>query len=122
MSTPTVSAGSDTAPDPDLLAARERALAESGWGQGFRLWQPRNPVFWVLLLGIAAGVVTAVQFASQVAPLYPVAVAVGVVAFTLYGGAWWLFLRLHDRSVSRSHRGVRQSHWTGAGPRAGRPP
>lgn len=102
MSTPTVSAGSDTAPDPDLLAARERALAESGWGQGFRLWQPRNPVFWVLLLGIAAGVVTAVQFASQVATLYPVAVAVGVVAFTLYGGAWWLFLRLHDRSVSRS--------------------
>ncbi|WP_194861561.1 PrsW family intramembrane metalloprotease, partial [Dietzia sp. SYD-A1] len=102
MSTPTVSASSDTAPDPDLLAARDRALEESGWGQGFRLWQPRNPAFWVLLLGIAAGVVSLVQIASQAARLYPVAVAVGAVAFALYGGAWWLFLRLHDRSIPRS--------------------
>lgn len=101
MSTTTVSPGNDTAPDAALIAARDHALAESGWGQGFRLVQPRNPSFWVFLLGVVAGVATVVQIASQAAALYPVAVAAGVLAFTLYGVVWWVFLRLHDRSVSR---------------------
>ncbi|CRK50918.1 conserved membrane hypothetical protein [Rhodococcus sp. RD6.2] len=87
----------DTDPSDDLLAAQVRALDESGWGAGFRLFQPRNPAFWVLAVGLVAGLATAIPIVTHSAALYGTALAVGVVGFAIYAIPWWIFLHHHDR-------------------------
>lgn len=87
----------DTNPASDLLAAQAQALDDSGWGVRFRLFQPHNPAFWVLLVGLVAGIATAIPIITTSADLYSTALAAGVVAFTVYAVPWWIFLHHHDR-------------------------
>jgi len=87
----------DTDATPDLLAAQARALDESGWGVRFRLFQPRNPAFWILVVGLVAGIATLIPVVTMSASLYSTALAAGVVAFAIYAVPWWIFLHHHDR-------------------------
>lgn len=89
-------------PDHDeLLAAREHAIEESGWGLDFKLVQPHNLAFWVYSILVVAGVLLTVKF--YVTPgvrAYDRSFGFGVIAFALYTVPFWLFLRHEDRFTS----------------------
>ena len=46
---------------PESKQRQREVLRHSGWGVPFRIFQPRNLCFWVLLLGYAGGVTVALQ-------------------------------------------------------------
>lgn len=83
-----------TSPD---RAAQRAAIAESGWGQPFRLVQPHNLAYWVYLLGIAGGAVGMWHFFGPGAGLYAPALTGGAVLFGIYLVPWLLLLRSHNR-------------------------
>lgn len=81
----------------DLDRAREIALDLSGWGRGFRFYQPRNFAFWGYLVLVATGVVA---FASQLAREYNAygqALGLAVTLFGVYAALFWWFTVRIDR-------------------------
>ncbi len=67
------------APTPAEIQDRQDALAESGWGQPFRFFQPRNLCFWVYMVLVVWG---AINIWGQVSPLsgfYGQAIVSGII-------------------------------------------
>jgi RsiW-degrading membrane proteinase PrsW (M82 family) len=80
-----------------LSEDRRRAIEQSGWGEEFRLVQPRNLAFWVYcLLAVVGGVVVSGQV-SIAAAAYSGALISGIVAFGLLGVAYVWFIHYEDR-------------------------
>jgi RsiW-degrading membrane proteinase PrsW (M82 family) len=79
-------------------------LRHSGWGVPFRIFQPRNLCFWVLLLGYAGGVTVALQSIRPTAPAYSSALDYGVVLFAIYAVPWWLYLSHLNRYTTVPHK------------------
>jgi RsiW-degrading membrane proteinase PrsW (M82 family) len=83
--------------DTGLIAAQQQAIAESGWGERFRFFQPRNAVFWLYLWAVAAGISRTVSFYRPDIGSFGGALAGGGAVFLVYGGLWLLFLGAVDR-------------------------
>ncbi|GAA4361794.1 PrsW family intramembrane metalloprotease [Angustibacter luteus] len=71
MSTTTAVSGNAAASDgQELLARREAAIQESGWGARFHLFQPRNLCLWVYLLLLAMGARQLYEVAAPTAAVF----------------------------------------------------
>ncbi|WP_432994575.1 PrsW family intramembrane metalloprotease [Dactylosporangium sp. CA-233914] len=86
---------------PDARRAQLAAIEESGWGQPFRLVQPRNAAFWVYLFGVVVGAVNMLRFFGRGAGFYTPALAGGVLLFGLYLVPWLLLLRWNNRYTAQ---------------------
>jgi RsiW-degrading membrane proteinase PrsW (M82 family) len=91
-------------PQPESKQRQLEVLRHSGWGVPFRIVQPRNLCFWVLLLGYAGGVTVALQFIRPTAPSYSAALGYGVVLFAIYAVPWWLYLSHLNRYTTVPHK------------------
>jgi protease PrsW len=80
-----------------LAVERSRAIDQSGWGEDFRLVQPRNLAFWVYCALVIAGAYVLSGQISIAAAAYSGALASGIVAFGLLAIAYLLFIRYEDR-------------------------
>lgn len=92
---------------PIVSDAKQRqleALNHSGWGVPFRIFQPRNLCFWVLILGYVGGVTTLVHYIRPEAGAYSVAIGFGVALFAIYAVPWWLYLSHLNRYVTVPHK------------------
>ena len=82
-------------------SAAERRQAEalevSGWGERFTFVQPHNLCFWVYLWLMAVGLFQAWSYFQPKIGFYAEAFAISAVLCTLFGAAWWLWLRHIDR-------------------------
>jgi RsiW-degrading membrane proteinase PrsW (M82 family) len=76
---------------------RRRAIEQSGWGEEFRLRQPRNLAFWVYCLLVAVGAVVLSGQISIAAAAYSGALISGVIAFGLLAVAYLWFIHYEDR-------------------------
>jgi protease PrsW len=76
---------------------RRQAIEQSGWGEEFRLYQPRNLAFWVycLLVLVGAGVLSG-QI-SIAAAAYSGALVSGVIAFGVLAVVYLRFIHGADR-------------------------
>jgi RsiW-degrading membrane proteinase PrsW (M82 family) len=85
----------------DVSARAERRQAEalevSGWGERFTFVQPHNLCFWVYLWLMAVGLFQAWSYFHPKIGFYAEAFAISAVLCTLFGAAWWLWLRHIDR-------------------------
>lgn len=81
----------------DLLQRQQLAIEDSGWGERFRLVQPRNLGFWVFSVLMFAGVVQTIQYFTPDVKAYSSALTFAVVAYGLYTIPFWWFLRHNDR-------------------------
>ncbi|WP_375484793.1 PrsW family intramembrane metalloprotease [uncultured Jatrophihabitans sp.] len=95
---------SSAAPAVDARRERDKALTHSGWGMPFRLTQPRNLCWYVLLLGWVGGVGVALSFIQPTAAVYSTALTIGIVGCALYGIPWWLYLNHLNRLAIVPHR------------------
>jgi RsiW-degrading membrane proteinase PrsW (M82 family) len=85
----------------ELIANRERAIEESGWGLDFTFVQPHNLAFWVYSILVAAGTLLSIKFyVTPGVKAYDRSFAFGAIAFALYTVPFWLFLRHEDRFTS----------------------
>src|SRR5262249_34916341 len=80
-----------------LAAERRRAIDQSGWGEDFRLVQPRNLAFWVYCALVVAGAYVLFGQVSIAAAAYSGALVSGIVAFGLLAIAYLWFIRYEDR-------------------------
>jgi RsiW-degrading membrane proteinase PrsW (M82 family) len=80
-----------------LADARRRAIEQSGWGEDFRLLQPRNLAFWVYCLLVLVGAVVLSGQISIAAAAYSGALISGIVAFGLLAVAYVWFIHYEDR-------------------------
>jgi protease PrsW len=80
-----------------LAVNRRRAIAQSGWGEDFRLVQPHNLAFWVYCLLVVAGAVVLSGQISIAAAAYSGALTSGIVSFGLLAVAYAWFIRYEDR-------------------------
>ena len=78
------------------LEGRKRALALSGWGQPFRLWQPHNLCFWVYVVLCGVGVAGLLDYFGPGSGLVGSGLAAGALATALYGLIFLAFLRVTD--------------------------
>lgn len=87
--------------DADARAAAQRAvIAESGWGARFRVIQPRNFTFWVMVFLFIYGAPLTIKGFSTAADAYTESFAQGAAWFMLFAlGFLWFFARL-DRYSS----------------------
>jgi RsiW-degrading membrane proteinase PrsW (M82 family) len=76
---------------------RRRAIAQSGWGEEFRLFQPHNLAFWVYCLLVVAGALVLLGQVSIALAAYSGALVSGIVVFGLLAAAYRGFLRHTDR-------------------------
>lgn len=91
------------APAPDDLRTRQlAAIDESGWAVPFRLFQPRNAVFWLYLWAMAVGIAHTVNFFRDDVGNFGGALAGGGIAFAVYGGLWLAFLGGTNRYTPES--------------------
>jgi protease PrsW len=84
----------------DALAVREaqaEAIAESGWGQPFRVIQLRNACFWVLLWGLVAGATNMFRQYGSSGTAYATGLGVGILAFAIYTVPWLFLLSYLNR-------------------------
>jgi RsiW-degrading membrane proteinase PrsW (M82 family) len=81
-------------------------LHHSGWGVPFRIFQPRNLCFWVLMLGYIGGVTTMVHYIRPEAGAYSVAIGFGTGLFAIYAVPWWLYLSHLNRYTTVPHKVV----------------
>ena len=86
----------------DPRARQLAAIEESGWGERFKLFQPRNALFWLFAWALVVGVVHTVNFYRQDVANYGGALVGGGVAFAIYGGLWLLFLGAANRYTPES--------------------
>jgi RsiW-degrading membrane proteinase PrsW (M82 family) len=80
-----------------LAAERRRAIAQSGWGEDFRLVQPHNLAFWVYCVLVVAGACVLAGQISIAAAAYSGALTSGIVAFGLLAVAYAWFIHYEDR-------------------------
>jgi RsiW-degrading membrane proteinase PrsW (M82 family) len=80
-----------------LAVNRRRAIAQSGWGEDFRLVQPHNLAFWVYCLLVVVGAYVLWGQVSIAAAAYSGALTSGIVAFGLLAIAYALFIHREDR-------------------------
>ena len=87
--------------EPDaVVAARRAVIDESGWGAHFRLVQPRNFTFWVMVFLFVSGISLTYQGFRSAAEAYTESFAQGFTFFTLFALVFlWIFARL-DRYSS----------------------
>lgn len=83
-----------------LLEARAAALDQTAWGEKFRLVQPRNVVFWILLWLCTAGAVKGWQMFAPLSGYFArsmfISGVVAVVSVILWG--WWFrHIDRHER-------------------------
>ncbi|GLY26319.1 PrsW family intramembrane metalloprotease [Micromonospora sp. NBRC 101691] len=83
-----------------LTAERAAAIRDSGWGEPFRLVQPRNLCFWVFVWGVAAGSYGMLHYYGPALGAYGVGLGTGVLAFALYTIPWLFLLAYHNRYTS----------------------
>ncbi|MBB5868806.1 RsiW-degrading membrane proteinase PrsW (M82 family) [Allocatelliglobosispora scoriae] len=76
---------------------RTAALRTSGWGRGFRFFQPRNLAFWVYAVLVGAGVLAWLTDITDEAGVYGPIIAVSTVVFAVYGAIFWWFTQRIDR-------------------------
>ncbi|GAA4714812.1 PrsW family intramembrane metalloprotease [Nocardioides conyzicola] len=81
----------------DLLARREAAIEESGWGARFHLFQPRNLCLWVYLLLVVLGARELYQIAAPTTGVFAKADIAGVAAASTFCLLLLLFLHHVDR-------------------------
>jgi RsiW-degrading membrane proteinase PrsW (M82 family) len=83
-----------------VVAAQRAVIAESGWGASFRVIQPRNFTFWVMVFLFVAGASLTYTGFRGAADAYPESFAQGAGWFSLFAILFlWLFARL-DRYSS----------------------
>jgi RsiW-degrading membrane proteinase PrsW (M82 family) len=80
-----------------LAVERRRAIAQSGWGEDFRLVRPHNLAFWVYCVLVVAGAFVLSGQISIAAAAYSGALTSGIVAFGLLAVAYAWFIRYEDR-------------------------
>ncbi len=76
---------------------RRRAIAQSGWGEDFRLVRPHNVAFWVYCVLVVAGAFVLSGQISIAAAAYSGALTSGIVAFGLLAVAYAWFIHYEDR-------------------------
>lgn len=86
----------------DLRVRQLAAIEDSGWGERFRLFQPRNAMFWIYLWAVAVGVGHTVRFYVQDIGNFGGSLLAGGIAFAVYGAFWLLFLAANDRYTPES--------------------
>jgi len=86
-----------TAAVPDLDRARDIALDLSGWGRGFRFYQPRNLAFWGYLLLVATGAISFGSLLARDYNAYGQAIGLAVTLFAIYAAFFWWFTVRIDR-------------------------
>lgn len=79
---------------PEAVAV---AVAASGWGQSFRVFQPRNLASWIFIWYLIAGAIETFRFFRPGAEAVGTATLGGFVLFTLYALPWLILLRSIDR-------------------------
>jgi RsiW-degrading membrane proteinase PrsW (M82 family) len=83
-----------------VIAARRAVIDESGWGVKFRVIQPRNFTFWVMVFLFVSGAALTFQGYRAAAEAYTESFAQGFTWYTLFALVFlWLFHRL-DRYSS----------------------
>ncbi|MFG1783320.1 PrsW family intramembrane metalloprotease [Rhodococcus oryzae] len=83
---------------PDVDKQRQlTAIARSGYGRPYRIYQPRNLAFWVYWLIMAAGVLRLVENLSPGARVLTTALVSAVIVFALYAVPFWLIIGHVDR-------------------------
>ncbi|GAA3201302.1 PrsW family intramembrane metalloprotease [Actinocorallia longicatena] len=87
-------------PADDLAAGRRLAIEASGWGEPFRIVQPRNACFWLLLWGLGIGATHLIRYFAVGVGAYGTGLGIGIVAFTLYTIPWLFLLGHHNRYTS----------------------
>lgn len=98
MSTTTDAASTPDIPgSAELLALRTAAIAESGWGARFHLFQPRNLCLWVYLVIVVIGVHQLYQIAVPTAGVFAKADIAGVASASTFCLVFLLFLHHFDR-------------------------
>lgn len=98
MSTTTDATGTPDIPEAaDLLARRTAAIAESGWGAHFHLFQPRNLCLWVYLVFVVIGAHQLYQIAAPTAGVFAKANIAGVASASTFCLVFLLFLHHFDR-------------------------
>jgi RsiW-degrading membrane proteinase PrsW (M82 family) len=93
--------------EPTVADSKQRqleVLQHSGWGVPFRIFQPRNLCFWVLILGYVGGVTTMVHYIRPEAGAYSVAIGFGSALFAIYAVPWWLYLSHLNRYTTVPHK------------------
>ena len=76
---------------------RRRAIAQSGWGAEFRLYQPHNLAFWVYCLLVVAGAIVLSGQVSIALAAYSGALVSGIIVFGMLAAAYLGFIRHSDR-------------------------
>jgi RsiW-degrading membrane proteinase PrsW (M82 family) len=80
-----------------LAEDRRRAIAQSGWGEEFRFYQPHNLAFWVYCLLVVAGAVVLSGQVSIAAAAFSGALTTGIIWFGLLAVAYLWFIHRGDR-------------------------
>ena len=82
------------------IVARRAVIDESGWGARFRVIQPRNFTFWVMVFLFVSGISLTYQGFRSAAEAYTESFAQGFAFFTGFALLFlWFFARL-DRYSS----------------------
>ncbi|HET9772465.1 MAG TPA: PrsW family intramembrane metalloprotease, partial [Acidimicrobiia bacterium] len=98
-----MNASTTAAPRPaDARARQLAAIDDSGWGERFTLFQPRNAMFWLFAWALVTGVVHSVDYYRQDVANYGGALIGGGVAFAIYGAVWLAFLGATNRYTPES--------------------
>ncbi|GAA0505938.1 hypothetical protein Ade02nite_91110 [Paractinoplanes deccanensis] len=79
------------------IATREAAIARTGWGNPFTLWQPRNACFWVYVLGVGYGAWVLFGTINEGIRLYAPALTASALIFAIYAVLFWWFTERIDR-------------------------
>jgi protease PrsW len=83
-----------------VIVARRAVIDESGWGAKFRVIQPRNFTFWVMVFLFVSGISLTYQGFRSAADAYTQSFAQGFAWFAVFALLFlWLFARL-DRYSS----------------------
>jgi protease PrsW len=80
-----------------LTEDRLRAIERSGWGEDFRVVEPRNLAFWVYCALVVAGAYVLSGQISIAAAAYSGALISGIVAFGLLAVVYLWFIHYEDR-------------------------
>jgi protease PrsW len=84
----------------DAIAARRTAIAESGWGASFRVVQPRNFTFWVMVFLFVVGATLTLRGFANSAQAYTQAFAQGTAWFAVFALVFLLLFAHLDRYSS----------------------